>query len=94
MIASRTVGCVAVALGIIGLLFSQWLLFFFGIVLALVMGNWIVALGMAFMADLLFGAPVGMLHRVLLPFTFFSLFFIAARVFLMRQLRHAGPMKL
>ena len=80
----------AIALALIGFL-SHWLILFLGICVALVFGNYVTALMLAIAADLLFGPPIGLLHAVPLPFTFFTLIVLVLRVVFLPFIRTRAP---
>lgn len=91
MHASTASGIGAVLLTLLGLLLGFWPMSFFGLLVALAFGGWPLALCLAAFFDVLWGAPVGMLHFVPLPFTMFALIVVLAREALMRHMRADVP---
>jgi len=77
----------ATALFLLGMLFSWWPLVFLSPFVAMFYGYWVLALTLAWCADLLFGAPVGAFHLLVFPCTALIILSILARNVIIRHLR-------
>ncbi len=77
----------ALVLFILGFFLSWWPMIFFAPFVAMFYGNWLLALVLAWCADLLFGSPVGFFHSLVFPCTIAVLLSIAARSVIIRHLR-------
>ncbi len=75
------------AIFIFGLFISWWPLVFIAPFIALVYGYWLLALVLAWCADLIFGTPVGFFHSFVFPCTMAVLISIVARSVIIRHLR-------
>ena len=85
-------GVIAVVLGASGFAFGSWFLVFCGIVLSLAVGNTIVSLVLAVLADCVYGAPTGWIRVVLpLPFTMTALAVLLVRFVLAGYMRDDVP---
>jgi len=77
-----------------GFVFSWWPLAVLGVIIAALYGKWSLALTLGLLLDLLYGAPLGMTHWLLFPFTLLVLMSLAVRAFLVSYLRKAAPVTL
>jgi hypothetical protein len=73
------------------LLLGWWPLVALVIIVSALDGHWSVAIFLGLFFDLLYGPPVGLLHNVLLPFTFLAILCLLARVGFMKLLRRESP---
>lgn len=88
MRASRWALRVGVAvLFILGFFISWWPLMFFAPLVAMFYGHWLLALVLAWCADLIFGTPTGLFHSLIFPCTIAVLLCIVARSLIIRHLR-------
>lgn len=81
------VSIIAVVLAFLGILLPFWGFVMIGILIAVVRGNWQLALCLSVCADLLYGTPTGILSHTLMPFTLLSVFILSLRFVLMSQMR-------
>lgn len=72
---------------ILGLVLSWWPLVCVAPFIAVFYGYWLLALVLAWCADLIFGTPVGFFHSLIFPCTIAVLLSIIARSMSIRHLR-------
>ncbi|MBY0473399.1 hypothetical protein K2Q00_03955 [Patescibacteria group bacterium] len=70
-----------------GFFLPWWPFMFLAPCIALLYGYWVLALFLALCADLVFGAPVGLLHSLIFPCTVAILFSSVVRSVIIRHLR-------
>jgi hypothetical protein len=70
-----------------GILFGWWLLAYAGVLLAAVCGRFVLALLLAMVLDLMYGAPTGMFQYIAFPFVVFTLIVVLVQAFLVRHIR-------
>ena len=76
---------------VLAFIISLWPLVVCGIALAAWRGNWLVALCLAILADVLYGPPMSVLHGIAVPFTLGTLTLIVLWILLQRQMRRDMP---
>ncbi len=75
-------------------LFSWWPLAAIGIIFAVIVGRWPLAIILGLMLDIIYGAPLGMMHILVFPFTIFAILGALVRTFLASYLRKGSPVTL
>ena len=88
------VSLLAVGLALLGLLLPFWGFVCIALIIAVVAGNWPLALTLGVCADILYGHPVGMLHVLAIPFTLGAIVLLSTRYFFMTQMRDQGQNRL
>jgi hypothetical protein len=64
-----------------GLLLPFWPLSFLGMLLAALLGRWILAIILGLVLDSIYGAPIGSLHVLYFPFTLAALVAVVLRYY-------------
>lgn len=70
-----------------GLFISYWPLALCGVLALIFFGRWFAAMGCGLLLDVAYGPPVGIMHLLLLPFTFCALFLVLIRIVIFPYLR-------
>jgi hypothetical protein len=85
---------ISLAALVLGLFFAFWPLALFGLLLAAATGQYAVAVLIGLCMDVLYGAPVGPLHFISVPFTIVALLLSVPRYYLSAYFREGDTGRL
>lgn len=87
MAITTIIAVIAVLVFATGFLMSLWWVVAIGLLALALSGQYLPAIALAFVIDLLYGAPPGIFHFIMFPFTIAVLIVSLGMVFLKNQFR-------